>query len=158
MGFFLVSTSTQSDKALTYSLLSSRLHLDSTSASCFKTFGLVIKCMFSCCSQENTQGRSQSPPERMNSSQNEESDVYFSLSFIFNLLSIAAAARTTFRRKPHHHPAVTLCYFVAVSCRVESSPLCMQRLVSLLLRWHHFSIAIHLCACCQATPDMQELP
>lgn len=43
------------------------------------------------------------------------------------------------------------CFF-SKSFRAESS-LRTERLVSLLLRCHHFSTAIHLCACCQATPD-----
>lgn len=118
MMVYLVSTSTQGDKALTNSLISSRLHLDSTSASCFKTFGVVTKCRFSCCSQEYTQGRSQPPPERMNSSQNEESDLDFSLSFIFNLLSIAVAACATFRKET----TSSLCsYFVLLCCSVFQS-------------------------------------
>lgn len=43
--------------------------------------------------------------------------------------------------------------FVSCPPSILQSHFCVQRLVFLLFRCHHFSTAIHLRACCQATPD-----
>lgn len=76
-------------------------------------------------------------------------------SFIFHLFSKAGAICAAFRLRLPQQSAASLCFLFGCffkNFRAESS-LRTERLVSLLFRCHHFSTGIHLCACCQATPD-----